>query len=121
MTHFDVGFLAWFVGAATGLAIVRVAGRPVGYAARASAGLLAAGGIMAGKYVIFVYAVKKTFGAELAAHGVSVGYLDTSQMSIFVHNLGSIVQPIYALWVALAFFAAVRTAGGRSLLARRSR
>ena len=36
-----------------------------GYAARASAGLLAAGGIMAGKYVIFVYAVKKTFGAEL--------------------------------------------------------
>ena len=42
-------------------------------------------------------------------------------MSIFVHNLGSIVQPIYALWVALAFFAAVRTAGGRSLLARRSR
>ena len=121
VTHFDIGFLAWFVGAATGLAIVRVAGGPVGYPARVSAGLLAAGGIMAGKYVIFVYAVKKTFGAELAAHGLSVGYLDTRQMSIFLHNIGSIVQPVYFLWVALAFFAAVRTAGGRSLLARRLR
>jgi len=28
-TRYDIGFLAWFVGAATGLAVVRVAGAPV--------------------------------------------------------------------------------------------
>jgi hypothetical protein len=117
-THFDIGFLAWFVGAATGLAIVRVAGRPVGTAAQVLAGALAAGGIIVGKYVIFVHAVKKTFGALLAAQGMSVGYLDTRQMSIFLHNFGSFVRPIYALWGALAFFAAVRTAGGGHALTR---
>jgi len=120
-THLDIGFLAWFVGAATGLAIVRVAGAPVGPAARALAGALAAGGIMVGKYVIFVHEVKDAFGAELAAQGRSIGYLDTAQMSIFVHNLGTIVRPVYALWVGLAFFAAVRTAGGRALFTRRGR
>jgi hypothetical protein len=120
-TQFDIGFLAWFVGAATGLAIVRVAGRPISAAGQVLAGTFAAGGIIVGKYVIFVHAVKKTFGALLAAHGQSIGYLDTRQMSIFAHNFGSIVRPVYALWGALAFVAAVRTAGGRQALARHRR
>jgi hypothetical protein len=42
-------------------------------------------------------------------------------MSVFVHNFGSIVRPVYALWVGLAFFAAVRTAGGRAIYTRRGR
>jgi hypothetical protein len=117
-TKYDIGFLAWFVGAATGLAIVRVVGRPIGVAGQVLAGTFAAGGIIVGKYVIFVHAVRKAFGALLAAHGHSIGYLDTRQMSIFVHNFGSIVRPVYALWVALAFFAAVRTAQGRHALTR---
>src|SRR5207253_11019325 len=53
-TRYDIGFLAWFVGAATGLAIVRVAGGPVSSPVRVLAGVFAAGGIVAGKYVIFV-------------------------------------------------------------------
>jgi len=121
VTGFDLGILAWLVGAATGLAIVRVAGRPIGTAGQVLAGAFAAGGIMVGKYVIFVHAVKETFGALLAAQGQSVSYLDTRQLSIFVHNFGSIVRPGYALWVALAFFAAVRTAGGRRAFTRRRR
>lgn len=120
-TRFDIGFLAWFVGAATGLAIVRVAGGPVGPAARALAGLLAAGGIMVGKYVIFVHDVKDVLGAQLAAEGVSVGYLDSRQMSIFVHHFGSIVRPIYGLWAILALVAAVRAAGGRTIVPGRRR
>ena len=118
-TRFDIGFLAWFVGAATGLAIARVAGREIGVAGQVLAGTFAAGGILVGKYVIFVHAVKKAFGALLAAQGQSIGYLDTRQMSIFVHNFGSIVRPVYALWGALAFFAAVRTAGGAQAFTRR--
>jgi hypothetical protein len=74
---------------------------------------------MVGKYVIFVHEVRSAFGALLAAQGFTVGYLDTRQMSIFLHNVGSLVKPIYALWVALAFLAAVRVAGGRGLFSRR--
>jgi hypothetical protein len=120
-TRFDIGFLAWFVGGATGLAIARVAGGPASPLVRALAGVFAAGGILVGKYVIFVHAVKKTFSVLLAAQGQSVGYLDTDAMSVFVHNFGSIVRPVYAFWVALAFFAAVRTAGGRAVYTRRRR
>jgi hypothetical protein len=120
-THYDIGFLAWFVGAATGLAIVRVAGSPVSPPLRALAGVFAAGGIVVGKYVIFVHAVKTFLKASRAAQGQSVGYLDTHAMSVFVHNFGSIVRPVYALWVAFAFFAAVRTAGGRAVYTRRRR
>jgi len=120
-TQFDIGFLAWFVGAATGLAVVRVAGSPIGAAGQVLAGAFAAGGLIVGKYVIFVHAMKKAFGALLAAHGQSIGYLDTRQVNIFVHNFGSIVRPVYALWGALAFFAAVRTSGGSQAFTRRHR
>ena len=107
------------MGAATGAAVVRVAGGPVGTGQRVIAGALAAGAIMVGKYVIFVHAVRASIGALLASQGVSVGYLDTNTMSVFFHNFTTIVRPMYALWVALAFLAAVRVAGGRGLLARR--
>ena len=118
-THWDIGILAFVVGAAVGLTVVRIAGGAVTPAERVIAGLLAAGGIMVGKYVIFVHAVKLTMGARLQALGVSVGYLDARQMHIFLHHLSEIVRPIYILWVALAFVAAFRTAGGTSLLSRR--
>src|SRR5437868_12763451 len=120
-TQYDIGFLAWFVGAATGVAIVRVAGGPVSPALRASAGVFAAGGIVVGKYVIFVHALNKALRAVFAGRAHSVGYLNTHAMSVFVHNFGSIVRPVYALWVALAFLAAVRTAGGGTIYTRRRR
>jgi hypothetical protein len=118
-THIDFGLLAWFVGAATGIAIVRVAGGYVTPGARVAAGLLAAGGVVVGKYVIFVHAVRKQLGMLLAAQGRPVHYLDTRQMGIFIHHVGSIVRPIYILWIALAFVAALRTASGRATLGRR--
>jgi uncharacterized membrane protein YecN with MAPEG domain len=112
-TRYDIGFLAWFVGAATGGTIYRLYGAPVRGVPRVLAGLLAAGAIIAGKYVIFVHDVKKVLGGVLAQQGVSVGYLDTRQMGIFVHHFGSIVRPIYGLWVLFAFMGAVITADGR--------
>ena len=120
-TRYDIGFLAWFVGAATGLAVVRVAGAPVSVPVRVMAGVFAAGGIIVGKYVIFVHALNKALNVLSAGRAHSVGYLNTHAMSVFVHNFSSIVRPVYALWVALAFFAAVRTAGGRAIYTRRRR
>ena len=113
-TGYDIGILAWVVGAATGFAIARTAGRPVGAVGRVTAGIFAAGGIMVGKYVIFVHAVKKVYGTELAAVGRPVSYFETRQLSIFVHNLSTFVKPVYILWVGLAFVAAMRTAARHS-------
>src|SRR5438067_966648 len=42
-TGYNIGFLAWLVGAATGLTVARVAGGPVGIFERGLAGLFAAG------------------------------------------------------------------------------
>jgi hypothetical protein len=103
------------------------AGRPLnlgpttGTPIRALAGVFAAGGILVGKYVIFVHALRSALDALLAGQGKSVGYLNTHAMSVFLHNFGSIVRPVYALWVGLAFFAAFRTAGGRAIYTRRGR
>lgn len=41
--------------------------------------------------------------------------------SFFLHHFGSIVRPIYYLWIGPAFVAAVRAAEGQSVLPRRFR
>jgi hypothetical protein len=43
----------------------------------------------------------------------SVHYLDTRQMGIFIHHFGSIVKPVYGLWLLCAFVAAVRVGHGK--------
>jgi hypothetical protein len=118
-TRFDIGFLAWFVGAATGVAVARFAG--AAGASKIVAGLLAAGGIVVGKYTIFVHDVRATSGDLLAQHGVPIGYLDSFQMGFFLHHFGGIVRPIYYLWIGLAFVGALRAAEGKSVLPRRFR
>jgi hypothetical protein len=118
VSHYDVGILAWLVGAAAGATVLRVSGGPVGTGQRLLVGAFAAAGIMVGKYVIFVHEVRVTVGAVLASQGISVSYLDSRQVSIFVHNFGTLVKPIYGLWLCLAFVAAVRVAGGHKLFSR---
>src|SRR3954453_12335115 len=66
-TGFDIGILAWLVGAGTSLAVARVTGGPIRVRDRLFAGGLAAGGIVVGKYVIFVHAVRVSLGSWLAA------------------------------------------------------
>ena len=120
-THYDVGILAWLIGAATGYAIVAVAGGPVDAAAQVAAGLFAAAGIMVGKYVIFVHQLREVLGAytSLTKTSLSIGYLDGRARHLFFSDFSSIVRPIYILWVALAFFAAYRMAGGGRIFGRR--
>lgn len=113
VTRYDIGFLAWFVGAGTGRTVLRVFGAPVRGAARIGTGLIAAAAIVVGKYVIFVHDVRKALGSLFAEHGLSVGYLDTHQMGIFIHHFSTIVRPIYGLWILIAFTGAVRAAQPR--------
>jgi hypothetical protein len=120
-TGYDVGFLAWFVGMATGGTVFRLYGAPVRGVPRAMTGLMAAGAIVVGKYVIFVHEVRKTLGSILAQRGLSAGYLDSRQIHIFFHHFGTIVRPIYYLWILIALAAAVVAADGRKTLRRQRR
>jgi hypothetical protein len=118
-THLDIGILAWVIGVATGTAIVRISGGPVETLSRVLAGVFAAGGIMVGKYVIFVHELRDAYHTAFGSLAPSPGYLDPHQVSLFVQNFGSLVKPIYALWVVLAFFAAFRIASGGPAFGRR--
>jgi hypothetical protein len=117
-TRFDIGLVAWLGGVATGVTMVRVAGRPLGVASRVLAGLFSAAGIILGKYVIFVHDLNDE-AHKLNLDNLSLGYLDSKQMSLFIHHFSDIVKPIYIVWVVLAFVAAFRTAGGRAVFGRR--
>jgi hypothetical protein len=119
VTRFDIGLLAWLGGVAAGMTMLRIAGRPLGVASRIVAGLFSAAGIMLGKYVIFVHDLKHEVDKLYGNLGSSIGYLDSRQMSFFFHHFSDIVKPIYFLWVALAFVAAFRTAGGQPVFGRR--
>jgi hypothetical protein len=112
-TRIDIGMLAFVIGAFTGTVVFRLSGRRTSVVARVLAAAFAALGILLGKYVIFVHDVKSQLGDYLAAHGVSVSYLDPRQLWIFVHHLGTFVRPMYALWIGLAALAAIRSASGR--------
>jgi len=122
-THYDIGILAWLIGAATGFVMVRIAGGPVDNTSCVLAGVFAALGIMVGKYVIFVHQLRSAFKSFATTLGVSVtphiGYLDSQTRHLFFSEFSSIVKPIYILWVALAFFAAYRMAGGGRIFGRR--
>ena len=63
VTKYDIGILAWLVGAATGYAVHRLGGSTVTVADRAIAAVLAACGILLGKYVIFVHELKDALRA----------------------------------------------------------
>jgi hypothetical protein len=119
VTRWDIGIIAWFGGVAAGSTMLRIAGRPLGIASRIVVGLFSAAGIMLGKYVIFVHDLKDEAHKLYGNLSDSIGYLDSSQVSFFFHHFSEIVKPIYLLWVALAFVAAFRTAGGQPVFRRR--
>jgi hypothetical protein len=115
-TGYDIGFLAWFIGAGTGLAVVQFAGRPLALPARVTAGVFAVASLVVGEYVIFVHAVRVHYAAEIRLHTFSAGYVDSAQIRFFVDNFRSIVGASYFLWAALAFFAVWRSTGGKKVV-----
>jgi hypothetical protein len=115
-TGYNLGFLALVIGAVTGLTAQRVAGAGMGGLQGGLSGLFAAGGIILGNYVIFVHEVRIHEGALLASHGISDGYFAHYQISFFIHHFGTIVHGFDWFWIAIAAFAAFRTAGGQAVL-----
>ena len=119
VTKYDVGILAWLVGAATGYAVHRLGGSTVTVADRAIAAVLAACGILLGKYVIFVHELKDALRAIFHTNPAAVGYFDSREMHFFVHHFTEVVRWTYILWIGLAMLAAYRVSGGQSVFGRR--
>jgi hypothetical protein len=107
------------VGAATGYAVHRLGGTAITMADRVAACVLAAGGILLGKYVIFVHELKDALRDVFHTNPSAVGYFDTREMHFFVHNFTDIVRASYILWIGLAMFTAFRASGGNSVFGRR--
>jgi hypothetical protein len=120
VTKYDIGILAWLVGAATGYAVHRLGGGTVTVADRAIAAGLAAGGILLGKYVIFVHELKDALRTIFHTNAAAVGYFDTRELSFFVHHFGEVVRWTYILWIGLAMLAAFRVSGGQNVFGRRA-
>jgi hypothetical protein len=119
VTKYDIGILAWLVGGATGYAVHRLGGGTVTVADRAIASVLAAGGILLGKYVIFVHELKDALRTIFHTNAAAVGYFDTREMSFFVHHFTDVVRWTYILWIGLAMLAAFRVSGGQNVFGRR--
>ena len=119
VTKYDVGILAWLVGAATGYAVHRLGGSTVTVADRAVAAVLAACGILLGKYVIFVHELKDALRTIFHTNPAAVGYFDSREMHFFVHHFTDVVRWTYILWIGLAMLAAYRVSGGDNVFGRR--
>lgn len=121
LTKYDIGILAWLVGAATGYAVHRLGGSTVTIGDRVAASVLAACGILLGKYVIFVHELKDALRRIFHTNPAAVGYFDSHELHFFVHHFTDIVRWTYILWIGLAMLAAYRVSGGENVLGRRRR
>jgi hypothetical protein len=114
-TGYNLGILAVFIGAATGLTAQLVAGAGIGGFERGVAGIFAAGAIILGDYVIIVHELKDFLAAH-SASVASVGYFSGDQINDFVHHFGTYVHGFDWFWIAIAAYAAFRTSGGGRVL-----
>ena len=119
LTKYDIGILAWLVGGATGYAVHRLGGSTVTMADRVAASVLAAFGILLGKYVIFVHELKDALRTIFHTNPAAVGYFDAREMHFFVHHFTDVVRWTYILWIGLAMVAAYRVSGGQNVFGRR--
>ena len=109
----DIFPLAFVFGAAVGYAARAAYGRALYPGGRIIAGLLAAGGIIVGEYVVFAHELKRMYGTSLAARGLQVGYLNKHEMGFFLHHYFHILvnPPTHALGVFCAFAGALWLSG----------
>ncbi len=102
-THYEIGYVAWGVGLACGLAVSFGSGRAGGTALQAVAVIASLAGIAIGKYVAFVDALKTQITEEVGPEvAVQVTYFSSKVFATLFENLGSVFGLYDLLWVALA-------------------
>ena len=100
LTGRELEFLGWGVGAAVGLAIVRLAGRGV---TGQTIGVFApCVGYLIGKYFVFAFTTQDELRFAGTGHSVVSGYM----LRLFRSDLGSAFGRLDILWAALAVITA---------------
>jgi signal peptidase I len=99
LTGREFGILAWGVGAAVGLAILRVAGR--GATSQVVGVTCALLGVTIGKYLAFAFTAREPLG-----FGTGFGVLSGDMFDLFRDNLGQVLDRYDVLWVAFAIVSA---------------
>jgi len=107
-TGYNLGILAFAIGAATGFTAQLVAGTGIGGFERFLSGLFAAGAVILGNYVIVVHELKDVLPG--------VGYFNSEEINSLVHHFGAYVHGFDWFWIAIAAYAAIRTTGGKRVL-----
>jgi hypothetical protein len=105
-TNYEVGFVAWGIGALVGAAVFRACPRRDG-AVTAIAVALALLGVLAGKYLGFVLTAR-----DQAPPGVDVPLVSRYTLDLLNANRDVVFGPFDLLWTGLAAFSAARFARG---------
>jgi hypothetical protein len=107
-TGYEIGYVAWGVGILAGLGVI-FGGKAKGAVYQLIAVAASLAGILLGKYLIFVHALKEYLiekkGAEAAA---AVSHFSFTTAVIFVTNLGAVFEAMDLLFIALAVYTAWR-------------
>lgn len=104
VTNLEVGYVAVLVGFLAGVGVKMGAGLQRGQPLQALAAGLAVVGLLAAKYMIFVWMVVK-LGHE---HGQDISYFEPRLLSLFPQALGEMVGAFDVLFLFLALAAAYR-------------
>jgi hypothetical protein len=109
LTGYEIGYVAWAVGVASGFGVLLFARGRRGVALQVIAVIASILGILIGKYFTFFQAleqaVTKDYGVEVAAR---MSMLSGKVIGIFISEIGSMSSPYDILWVVLAVASAWR-------------
>lgn len=110
--NLEIGYAAVGVGWLAAFAVVAGFGR-TGFVPQIVSISCALFGLVVGKYLIVVDAVKDHVGKSDPAAADQIAWVSGSIVSLFVENFGSFLGPYDALWALFALLAAWKTAGDR--------
>ena len=103
LTDYEVGFVAWGIGALCGFAVAALAGNARGVPLQIIAVVASVLGIAAGKYVTFHHFLKAFVEEEAGAEAVAeMSLFSPEVIQIFTDNIGSMLSGFDIIWVLLA-------------------
>ena len=120
-TDYEIGIVAWALGALAGYAVVYAASGRKGTPLQAIAVVASLLGILIGKYVTFAYELKKAakdVAGQAAADAVS--YFSSDTISDFFHHMDLVLSWYDLLWVGLAVWTAWKIPRGLGIAPRRT-
>lgn len=104
-TGYELGLIAWLMGAAIGFVVMRTSGRWRGYPLAAAALGLTALGVLLAKYTL-LYLVARD---QVLLEGGTLSPFDPALIAFFPTAFGALFSLMDVLFVAAALFAAWRT------------